>query len=320
MTQHIITVDDLTHEFLQELFDKATWIKKVRMGGNNNYYWKSLTETLTGKLLISDFFEPSTRTRLSFEAAMHYLGGNVIGTENAAEFSSYKKGESLEDNFRVLSGYCDIIVGRFLQEGEARRAAAACDVPLINGGDGKGEHPTQAMTDLFSIIEKFDDPEELTITFVGDNKRSRTVRSLALLLAGFGVRKMNFISPPDLSMEEHVCNEIAVRSKATCKTEIFDHLNVDRLRESNVVYVTRSQNERGGVIDHGMIFGPCEAALLPENAIILHPLPRNSELPVEVDQDPRAYYFEQARNGLYVRMALLQALCPKVPEAWRRTR
>src|ERR1051326_3469026 len=157
--KHIISVDDLDHEFLHALFDRTTFIKRLRHNEENNYHWSNLSDILRGRLLITNFFEPSTRTRMSFEAAMNYLGGAVIGTENAAEFSSFKKGESLEDNFKVLSGYCDIIVGRFLDEGDAQRASLACDVPLINGGDGKGEHPTQGILDLFSIRGEFHDPE-----------------------------------------------------------------------------------------------------------------------------------------------------------------
>lgn len=311
--KHILSVDDFNHDFLQELIDRAAFIKDIRRNKNSNLTWSVLSGHLKNYLMITDFFEPSTRTRLSFEAAMTYLGGHVIGTENAAEFSSFKKGESIEDNFKVISGYCDVIVGRFLNEGEAHRAASSCQVPLINGGDGKGEHPTQALIDLFSIVEKFPNQEQLTVTFIGDNRRSRTVQSLARLLAGFdAVSNINFISPATLMVETEFLDDLQTRrvgSELVLQTSCL--LDADWIKASNVVYMTRSQIERDNTGFHGFVFGPECAAILPENAIILHPLPRNSELPIEIDNDPRAYYFEQAWNGLYVRMALLEAICAK---------
>lgn len=309
--QHLLNVDDLDHDFIFEIIDRARLIKRLRHGEEINRFWSDLSNLLTNRLMITMFFQPSTRTRLSFEAAMSYLGGKVIGTENAEEFSSFKKGASIEDEFRVISGYCDIIVGRFKNDGDALLAASKCEVPIINGGDGKGEHPTQALIDLFSIVEKFPSPEQLHISFVGDNRRSRTVHSLARLLAGFkNVGRMNFMSCPDLTVPLDFMQEIDQRSGRQIAA-LYAYVDDNLIHRSDVVYVTRSQDEHGGSVDNGLVFGPNYAAMMPENSIILHPLPRNSELPIAVDNDPRAYYFDQAHNGLYLRMALLEALCPR---------
>ncbi len=309
--KHIITVEDIDADLISYMFPLYEECKRTRR--TLDYLYNRLHNRLRGRLMITDFFEPSTRTRLSFEAAMSYLGGRVIGTENATEFSSIKKGESIADNFRVISGYCDIIVGRFLNEGDARIAADASLVPLINGGDGKGEHPTQALVDLFSIMEKFPDAEGLRVTFLGDNKHSRTVRSLARLLARFScITEMNFIGPSEIniSLKDFDYDIWESNVKLTCYNELLPMV----IGCSDIVYVTRSQIERhySENMDEGnFIFTPELADTMPEHGLILHPLPRRSELPVEVDNNPRAYYFQQAHNGLYVRMALLEALCLK---------
>jgi aspartate carbamoyltransferase catalytic subunit len=309
--QHLINVDDLDHNFIFEIIDRAKLIKRLRHGDEINRFWSDLSNLLTNRLMITMFFQPSTRTRLSFEAAMSYLGGKVIGTENADEFSSFKKGASIEDEFRVIGGYCDIIVGRFKNEGDALRAASTCAVPIINGGDGKGEHPTQALLDLFTIVEKFPNPEKLTVSFVGDNRRSRTVHSLARLLSGFqNVGRLYFMSCPDLTPAPHFMDELDTRAGRPI-ANLYPYLDDNLIQQSDVVYVTRSQDEHGGPVEGALVFGPNYAAMMKPNAIILHPLPRNSELPAEVDSDPRAYYFDQAHNGLYVRMALLEAMCPR---------
>jgi aspartate carbamoyltransferase catalytic subunit len=314
MLPHIISVDDLYPLMLKQICDIAVDLKAVRRG-KISYDWSNFTTRLRGCLMISDFFEPSTRTRLSFEAAMAYLGGSVIGTENAAEFSSFAKGESLEDNFRVISGYGDIIVARFKNEGEARKASLACTVPLINGGDGTGEHPTQALIDYFTIREEFDDLEtgEINIVFMGDNKRSRTVQSLAKLLAPLpAIKKITFVQHNMLKPETSFIKDINRRAnREICETVscLGGVIVPDVWETAQIVYMTRSQDERGGEVPGGgLVFLPQYLEKMPERSIIMHPLPRNSELPTEIDRDPRARYFQQAHNGLYVRMALLDWL------------
>lgn len=320
---HLITVDDLSHNFMGSIFARAKEYKYRRK--HSRQLWNELNGRLHNYLLISDFFEPSTRTRFSFEAAMSYLGGNVIGSENAAEFSSYKKGESIHDNFRVISGYGDIIVGRFLNEGEAAVAAEASLIPVINGGDGKGEHPTQALIDLFSIIEKFPEPEKLRITFVGDNYHSRTVRSLARLLTRYDcVSEMTFIGPDGQNFKAADIEEIYDIARSHKNRELnclYSKFDNNQMSQTDVLYMTRSQVERHRTLPGTSVLDPDRptdtdfhltpelADALPMNAVILHPLPRNSELPRSIDTNPRAYYFEQAWNGLFIRMALLEELC-----------
>lgn len=339
--RHLINIDDIETSFISTIFQSAAEYKirrldAMRPGASHNA-WDYLSDRLKNYLLITDFFEPSTRTRLSFEAAMTYMGGNVIGTENAAEFSSFKKGESLSDNFRVISGYGDIIVGRFLHEGDAKIAASASSIPVINGGDGKGEHPTQALIDLFSIIEKFPEntASDLHITFVGDNLHSRTVQSLARLLARFDpIRRMTFIGheeqnfdPDDKTGFLHSLREIAIahgRADGDLGFLCLNELTEDIIRSSDIVYVTRSQIERHNnmfvtldptwhvkIDKPSIVLTPELANMMPERSMILHPLPRNSELPPEIDENPRAYYFQQAHNGLFIRMAILEILCMK---------
>lgn len=324
--QHLITVSDLSNDFLAKVFARAKEFKYMRQH-SNRLMWDQLHGLLRNRLLITDFFQPSTRTRFSFEAAMSYLGGMVIGSENAAEFSSFKKGESITDNFRVISGYCDVIVGRFLNPGDAAIAASASLVPVINGGDGKGEHPTQALLDLFAIIEKFPDDkaEDLTICFLGDNLHSRTVQSLARLLARFAaVRRMTFVGleGQNYTIDDsdgflHSLRDIALqhdRPDGTLGFLCTDKMTEAIARESDIIYVTRSQTEyHEGFFDpeslNNVRLTQALADMMPEHGVILHPLPRNSELPVEVDVNPRSYYFQQAHYGLFIRMALLETLC-----------
>lgn len=301
--KHLISINDIDKKFISKIFKRSSEIKNARLKSNQFF-----SEKLKGKLLITHFFEPSTRTRLSFESAMIYLGGNVIGSENAGEFSSFKKGENLSDNFRVISGYCDIVVGRFKNEGEAYIAAENSLVPVINGGDGKGEHPTQALLDMFTIMEKFPNLNNLTITFIGDNARSRTVHSLAKLIKQFPyVKLIRFINPYGQCLD--FVNELKnIDTPNTPDVEIKYDINKEYIADSDVIYITRNQNERGHYIQNYMVFTNDMANMMPEHGIIMHPLPRNSELPLDVDKNPRAYYFEQAQNGLFVRMAILEEL------------
>jgi aspartate carbamoyltransferase catalytic subunit len=270
---------------------------------------------LDGMIMATLFYEPSTRTRLSFESAMLRLGGRVINTENAKEFSSAAKGESLEDSIRVVSGYADIIVLRYPKEGGAARAAAFSNgVPIINAGDGAGQHPTQALLDLFTIKKRFGKIEGLEIAMVGDLLNGRTVRSLAYFLAKhYPKNTIYFVSPEVSRMKDDIKNYLDRYKVKWIEAEDLKLI----LPKLDVIYQTRVQKERFKNSDIYSLV--CEQsdklaiskrtlkAMKPE-AIIMHPLPRICEISYAVDKDPRAYYFQQAQNGLYIRMALLKMM------------
>jgi aspartate carbamoyltransferase catalytic subunit len=254
------------------------------------------------------FYEPSTRTRFSFETAMHRLGGHVISTENAGEFSSAAKGETLEDTIRMLNGYADVIVIRHKEVGSAKRAAAASRVPVINAGDGAGQHPTQALLDLYTIRKEIGAIDGLRIAMVGDLAQGRTVRSLTYLLSKFKNVTIYFVAPPLLKMKEDILEHLREHSVPYIEGTDLDKV----LPEVDVVYQTRIQKERFGdrIADYEKcrgiyIIDQESLRLMKPESIIMHPLPRLEEIAMEVDQDSRAAYFRQAQNGLYVRMALL---------------
>jgi aspartate carbamoyltransferase catalytic subunit len=271
---------------------------------------------LKGKLMASLFYEPSTRTRLSFESAMKRLGGEVVSTENARQFSSKAKGESLEDSIRVISAYCDVIVLRYHKEGGAERAQRFSKVPVINAGDGRGQHPTQALLDLYTIRKSFGGVAGLTVAMVGDLANGRTVRSLSYFLGKhFSDNHIIFVSPAQTKMGD----------------DIKEYLNNHKVKWSetndlratapiaDVIYQTRVQRERfqdDAQSTYEQVLKESERftinteilGLMKQKAIIMHPLPRVTEISFSVDQDNRARYFEQAENGLYVRMALLKMI------------
>jgi aspartate carbamoyltransferase catalytic subunit len=264
-------------------------------------------DLLKGKILANLFYEPSTRTSSSFTAAMERLGGSVIPI-NEVKYSSVTKGESLTDTIRTLECYADVIVLRHPETGSAAIAARAARKPVINAGDGVGEHPTQALLDTFTIFEELGagQIDGMTVTMLGDLKYGRTVHSLARLLSLFKV-KVNYVSPEILRMPREVMDEVA--GKGIPQAE-FDSLE-KVLPETDVLYVTRVQKERfedpadyekvrgAYVIDPGIM----KAA--KQEMIVMHPLPRVGEISVDFDDDPRAAYFRQMEYGLFVRMALL---------------
>ncbi|MFQ5532181.1 MAG: aspartate carbamoyltransferase, partial [Candidatus Nanoarchaeia archaeon] len=265
------------------------------------------------KILATIFYEPSTRTRLSFETAMMKLGGRIVTTENAAEFSSAVKGESIEDTIRVLENYADCVVIRHFQEGAAMRAANVSKIPVINGGDGKGQHPTQALLDLYTIHREFGRIAGLKIAMVGDLASGRTVRSLCYLLGKYpGVKEVVFVSPENLRMKDDI-KEYLQKHEVPFREE-FDLENV--LPEVDVVYMTRIQKERISEDDYNnakgkYVINQDNLHLVKNSSRILHPLPHVEEidLPLEIENsDPRIAYFRQAENGLFIRMALLCAL------------
>jgi aspartate carbamoyltransferase catalytic subunit len=297
---HVIEAQQFDVPTMLKIFETAESMEKVVAGGGITDYQNRIMATL--------FYEPSTRTRFSFETAMHRLGGHVISTENAAEFSSVAKGETLEDTIRILNGYADVIVIRHKEVGSAKRAAAVSRVPVINAGDGAGQHPTQALLDLYTIRKEIGSIDGLKIAMVGDLAQGRTVRSLAYLLSKFRGVTMYFVAPPLLKMKEDILEHLRERNVTYVEETALDKV----LPEVDVVYQTRVQKERFGdrIADYEKcrgvyIINQQALRLMKAKSIIMHPLPRLDEITMEVDQDPRAAYFRQAQNGLYVRMALL---------------
>ncbi len=295
--RHIIESQQFDREFLSALFESTEAFSR-----------QGKIRDLAGYTLASLFYEPSTRTRFSFEAAMYRLGGNVITTENAREFSSLAKGESLEDTIRIISGYVDVIVMRHNETGAASRAAEISTVPIINGGDGAGQHPTQALLDLYTLFRKFKRLDGLKVAMVGDLRYGRTVRSLTYLLSKYDGVELIFVAPRVSGMQDDLKEYLT--GKGVSWREESDLDAVLPLVDS--VYMTRIQKER---FDNQEEFEQANNAyrLTPENvrhmspeAIILHPLPRVGEIDPAVDDDPRAMYFEQARNGLWIRMAIIR--------------
>jgi aspartate carbamoyltransferase catalytic subunit len=297
--QHVIESQQFTVPLLMELFARSGLMERVVARGGTRDYDHKIMATL--------FYEPSTRTRFSFEAAMHRLGGRVLSTEHARAFSSEIEAEQLEDTIRTIGGCSDVIVLRHTEEGGARRAARVSSVPVINAGDGgSGQHPTQALLDLYTIYRERRSLDGLTVAIVGELDRGRTARSLAYLLSKFERVKIHFVSPPELRMGQ----------------DILDHLDehdvwYDVLSdvgpvagEVDVVYQTRIRPDR--VADREALARYTITTRLlrrmKPGAMILHPLPRTVEIDKAVDEDPRALYFQQAQNGLFVRMALLTLL------------
>jgi aspartate carbamoyltransferase catalytic subunit len=298
--RHIVEVGQFEREWVEALFERADEMREVRAGDR----------LLPGRILATLFYEPSTRTRLSFESAMLRLGGDVISTENAREFSSALKGETVEDTVRIVGGYADGIVIRHYEQGAAARAAAVSPVPIINGGDGPGEHPTQALLDLYTIHHELGTFDGLTVALVGDLRYGRAVRSLARLLGMSKDTTLLFVSPPAVPMGDDVkryldAHGIAWRDERDLGAAVA---------ESDVVYQTRIQRERFPTAEEARaaeghyVITPATMERMKRDAILLHPLPRVSEISPEVDADPRAAYFRQARNGVFVRMALLDKL------------
>ncbi|HEY3928251.1 MAG TPA: aspartate carbamoyltransferase [Candidatus Koribacter sp.] len=295
---HVVESQQFTVPLLMDLFDRARLMERiVARGGTLDYQ---------NRILASVFYEPSTRTRFSFEAAMHRLGGRVLSTEHARTFSSEMDGEQVEDSIRIIGSYSDVIVIRHHEENGARRAAAVSPVPVVNAGDGEGgQHPTQALLDLFTIYRERP-IEGLSVAFIGELDRGRTVRSLAYLLAKFDRVKIYFVSPPELQMKADILQYL---DRHNVKYELT--AEIDRVVGSvDVVYQTRIRPDRVSSVASQMRYAIDSSVLgkLKHDAMILHPLPRTVELDKTVDSDPRAFYFRQAANGLCVRMALLTML------------
>ncbi len=269
-------------------------------------------DLLKGKILANLFYEASTRTSSSFTAAIERLGGSVIPI-NEVKYSSVSKGESLPDTIRTLECYADVIVLRHPEIGSAAIAAKAAKKPVINAGDGVGEHPTQALLDTFTIVEEIGRLDNLNVTMLGDLKYGRTVHSLARLLSTFNGIKLNYVSPDILKMPREVMDEVAVKKIPQAEFNSLDKV----LAETDVLYVTRVQKERFEdaaeyeKVKDAYVIDPAIMKSAKKDMIVMHPLPRVGEISVDFDDDPRAAYFRQMEYGLYVRMALLAMVLGK---------
>lgn len=302
--KHILSVSQFSRSGLDDIFlvaeEMRTMVQRV-----------GTFDLLKGKVLCCLFYEPSTRTSSSFIAAIERLGGSAIPI-NEVRYSSVAKGESLPDTVRTLEAYADVIVMRHNETGAAATAARYLHKPLINAGDGAGEHPTQALLDLFTIREELGRLDGLTVTMLGDLKYGRTVHSLARLLALYGA-KINYVSPEILSMPPELVSELKERGVVQAEYRELDHL----LAETDVLYVTRVQKERFADLNEyeavkgSYVITPETMQQAKEDMVLMHPLPRVGEIAMEVDSDPRAAYFRQVEYGLYVRMALLAMVLGK---------
>lgn len=291
---NILSSSQFTPDNIQKIFTLADDIQK-----NPNQYKNILDD----KIIASIFYEPSTRTRLSFESAVQRLGGKIISAENANEMSSAKKGETLADTIRVLNGYCDGIVLRHPSDDSADIAAEVAEVPVINAGSGAREHPTQALLDLYTIYKQKKTLDNLKIAFVGDLKYGRTIHSLIKLLAKYKNNTVYGLSQKELSLPSQYI-------------DIFNqyhhyhaiHSIDDLPKDLDVIYQTRTQLERFESAHQGQFEMIIDNALLNsfnKDLMLLHPLPRGPEIAADCDQNPRAFYFQQAHNGIPIRMAIL---------------
>ncbi len=300
---HVVTIKDFTVEEMNSVFELADEMIPVAEGDKEN-------DDLYGKLLATLFYEPSTRTRLSFEGAMKRMGGRCIGFAKPGA-SSAKKGETLADTIRVASGYADVIVLRHHREGAARLASKFSDVPVINAGDGAGHHPTQTLLDLFTIREEKGDISGNHIGIAGDLKYGRTVHSLTHALAMY-YTELTFISPPSLQMPEEILKGLKEEDISYHEVETIE----EALEDLDVLYMTRIQRERfPSSEDYEKVAKSyhIEKKMLDRkdtksDLVVLHPLPRVDEITPDVDSTPYAKYFRQAANGIPVRMALLKLL------------
>lgn len=302
----VLSVDQFSKKDLSLLFKKAKAMKRIVES-------RRKSKILQGKIMTALFYEPSSRTFGSFISAMQRLGGDIIPLQGMT-YSSVAKGETLEDTIKTFECYSDIIVLRHPEVGSAKRAALASKTPIINAGDGVGEHPTQALLDLFTILSKFKKIDGLKVAFVGDLLNGRTVHSLSKLLAKMGKVDFFFVSPKILRMPQEIRNQL----KNHVKIEELGKLD-NVLSKVDVLYVTRVQKERFSDLptyEKTKNFYIVNKKLMrkaKKNLILMHPLPRVGEINIDVDNDPRAVYLtEQMRNGLYVRMALLASVLGKI--------
>jgi aspartate carbamoyltransferase len=294
----VLRADQFTKEDIALIMETAREFEKALNEGE-------VLDTLRGKVLSTLFYEPSTRTRLSFEAAMHRLGGKVISVAEAKS-SSAAKGESLHDTIKTVEGYADVIVLRHPQIGAAQEAAAATDKPVLNAGDGAGQHPTQSLLDFYTIEKEQGKVEGLTVALAGDLKHGRTVHSLADLLASYNVDFV-FVSPTALRMPAETVDKLKGKGVSVTETEDLS----EAIATSDVLYMTRIQRERFADpsdydrLKDAYILTREMLARARDGMTVMHPLPRVNEIATDVDTYPGAAYFRQAANGVPIRMALL---------------
>lgn len=300
----LVSINDLTREEIIGILDMAEL-----------YSQQPRQKVLEGHVVATLFFEPSTRTRLSFESAVNQLRGRVLGFAEASS-SSVSKGESLKDTILTVSNYVDLIVMRHPIEGAARYASEVSPVPIINAGDGANQHPTQTLLDLFSIRKTQGTLENLTICMVGDLKYGRTVHSLLMAMSHFQT-KFIFIAPPELRLPDEYRKFLKDRK---LEYKEYEALNEETIANADILYMTRVQRERfSDPLEYEKVKNVyvLRNALLQgtkDNLKVLHPLPRVNEISTDVDDNPKAYYFQQARNGVYTRMAIMSTILGKKPE------
>ncbi|MFT5196785.1 MAG: aspartate carbamoyltransferase catalytic subunit [Candidatus Promineifilaceae bacterium] len=303
--QDVLSVSQFDRDTIEYVFGRTNEMREMVQK-------QGTADLLKGKVAAFIFYEPSTRTSSSFIAAMQRLGGGIVPITSGVSFSSVSKGETLEDTMRVLQQYADVIVLRHPQIGSARRAATAADVPIINAGDGPGEHPTQALLDLFTIQDELGKIDGLKIAMVGDLRYGRTVHSLTRLLLQYDV-SLRFVSPEILRLPLNLMNQVIDSNIDVRET----HHIADVIENVDVLYVTRVQKERFTDLEqyesvkNFYILDDKMMAKAKEKMIVMHPLPRVGEIHESVDADPRAAWFRQVRNGMYLRMALLAGVLGK---------
>lgn len=297
---HLLKTKDLTNKDVESILARAEKMEAQCRKGK-------VKKLLDGKIVASIFFEPSTRTRLSFESAALRLGAQVITAENASENSSAHKGETIEDTARIVSCYADVVVMRHHETGAAERAAITSTVPIVNAGDGAHEHPTQGLLDLYTIKKEHGRLDNLSFAFVGDLVNSRTLHSLLPLLANYPGNSFHFVSPKELSVPKEYTDLLKEKKLSFEETQNLDEV----LPKADVVYMTRVQKERFKTesdylsVKDLYLLNLGHTDFMKTKAIIMHPLPRINEMDSAIDNDSRAAYFRQAENGLYVRMAVL---------------
>ena len=297
---HILSTDQFDRAALLQLFGVAAEMEQVIANGGS--------KLLDGKIMATLFFEPSTRTRFSFESAMCRLGGKVISNADMMATSSIKKRETLFDTGKMASRFADVIAMRHPQSGSVAELATGSDVPVLNGGDGSNDHPTQGLLDTYTIWKEFGDLSNVKVALVGDLKYGRVPHSQAKLLAHLGA-EMVFVSPKALEMPREICAELTEAGVKFSETE-----NLEEVTDVDVIAMTRVQEERFDSAAEYEKYADAyilDMALLSkakEKAIVMHPLPRVNEIAKEVDDDPRARYFDQVHNGVAIRMALLKLI------------
>ncbi len=297
---NLIDLDDMSSE---------QWLKIIKLAADISENPSKYSKVCEGKIMATLFYEPSTRTQISFQTAMLRLGGTIIGFDNPAT-SSVAKGENLKDTTKIVSSYADIMVMRHPMEGAAKAAALMADCPIINAGDGSHLHPTQTLTDMLTIYKEKGRLSNLTIGLCGDLKNGRTVHSMCKALSDFQGIKFVFISTPELGMPAYIKDILKVKNCEFTENPVLENA----IGGLDILYMTRVQKERFSSEDEYLSLKDAycldrrKLSKGKNDLIVLHPLPRVDEIPMDVDDDPRALYFKQAKNGVYVRMALVMSI------------